>query len=145
MNTQTRRILVVTNETAGSPAVHRAVCERAGPASGVEVLVVAPALNTRLRHWLSDEDGAREIARLRLRDSLARLRAAGVRAEGLIGDADPLQAIEDALRLFPADELVLATHGPGRSHWLAHGLVERARSLGLPVTHVVAGEVAVAA
>ena len=56
-----------------------------------------------------------------------------------------MQAIEDALRLFPADELVVATHPARRSHWLAGGLVERARAFGLPVTHVVAEESLVAA
>jgi hypothetical protein len=56
----------------------------------------------------------------------------------MVGDADPLQAAADALRVFPADELVVATHPEGRSNWLARGVVERARRrFGLPVVHVV--------
>jgi len=63
--------------------------------------------------------------------------AAGVPARGAVGDADPVVAIEDALRTFAADELVIATHPPGRSNWLERGLVERAERFALPITHVV--------
>ena len=61
-----------------------------------------------------------------------------MRARGEIGDGDPLQALEDALREFPADEIVVSTHPPGRSHWLELGVVENARMrYDVPVTHVV--------
>jgi hypothetical protein len=107
-------------------------------AGDAEVLVVTPALNSRLRHWTSDEDRARGEAQARLDTSLAALRDAGVDARGQVGDDDPLQAIEDALRAFPADEIVLSTHPPGRSNWLEHGLVENARERWpCPITHVV--------
>ena len=65
-----------------------------------------------------------------------RVVAGGVRGE--VGDGDPLQAIEDALRGFPADEIVLSTHPPGRSNWLERGLVENARErFDCPIAHVV--------
>ena len=97
-----------------------------------------PALNSRVRTWTSDEDGARAAAQDRLDASLARLGEAGVAARGEIGDGDPLQALEDALRVFPADEIVVSTHPPGRSHWLEQGVVEQARvRFDVPVTHVV--------
>jgi hypothetical protein len=103
-----------------------------------EVLVVTPALNSPLRHWASDEDDARAAAGERLEASLARLRALGIEAHGAVGDADPLQAIEDALRTFGADEIVLSTHPEGRSHWLERGVVEKARERFIvPLTHVV--------
>jgi hypothetical protein len=103
-----------------------------------EVLVVCPALNSPLRHWVSDEDGAREAAQLRLEDCLARLGELGVGARGEIGDGDPLQAIEDALRTFPADEIIVSTHPEGRSNWLERGVVAGARErFDVPVTHVV--------
>jgi hypothetical protein len=55
----------------------------------------------------------------------------------MIGDADPLQAALDALALFPADEIVVATHPEGRSNWLARGLVERlCETCYVPVLHV---------
>jgi hypothetical protein len=132
-----KRILVVANETVGSPVLHEAVAARAGGLA-TEVLVVAPALNGRLRHWASDDHDARTAAAIRLERCLARLAEAGIPAVGLVGDADPLLAIADALRAFPAHELVLATHPEGRSNWLARNLVANARArFGLPTIHIV--------
>ena len=66
------------------------------------------------------------------------MRTAGIGATGEIGDGDPIQAIEDALRTFRPDELIVSTHPPGRSHWLERGVVDKARErFDLPVTHVV--------
>ena len=102
------------------------------------MLVVTPALNTRIRHWTSDEDMARTAAQIRLDESLAALSADGIDAHGTVGDDDPCQAIEDALRVFAADEIVFSTHPPGRSNWLERGVVERVRErFDLPITHVV--------
>ena len=69
---------------------------------------------------------------------LEQLRAAGVNARGEIGDPDPLQAIEDALRTFGPDEIVISTHPEGRSHWLEKGVVRNAEArFAVPITHVV--------
>ena len=142
----TRRVILVANETAGGAVLDARVRARlhTGPA---EVLVVAPALNTRLRHWTSDDDQARAEAETRLRRCLALLERDGVDADGVVVDAEPLQAIADALHRFPGDELVIATHPPRSSHWLSRGVVDRARRrFGLPVLHVeVAGDFAMAA
>ena len=55
-----------------------------------------------------------------------------------MGDAEPLQAMEDAVRLFGADEIIISTHPEGRSHWLEHGIVDAARErFAVPITHVV--------
>jgi nucleotide-binding universal stress UspA family protein len=98
----------------------------------VEILVVVPALNSRLRHWLSDEDAARRRAEERAAAIVDRLEQSGVHAEGRVGDADPLLAIADALPTFPADEIVIAAQ-PERSTRLADELVTRARDrFGLP-------------
>jgi GABA permease len=132
-----RRLLVVANETIEGEALHETIRERAAE-PGSEVLVVAPALNTRLRHWMSDSDAARRAAEARLVACLERLDRAHVHARGWIGDADPLAAIDDALRLYSADEIVIATHPEKRSNWLAHDLVGRARErFDQPVLHVV--------
>ena len=102
------------------------------------MLVVCPALNSPVRHWASDEDGARAAAQERLDASLAQLGRDGVQAEGEVGDGDPLQAIEDALRTFGADEIVISTHPEGRSHWLERNVVGAARDrFDVPITHVV--------
>lgn len=132
-----RRILVVANETVAGGELLRELCKKA---EGVDerVLVVTPALNSPLKHWVSDEDSARDDAQARLDRSLRAMRDAGIDAQGEIGDADPLQAIEDGVRTFAPDELVISTHPPDRSHWLESGLVEKARErFALPVTHVI--------
>jgi hypothetical protein len=134
----TRRLLVVANETVGGAELRGVLAARAR-AGALDVLVVCPALNSPLRTWTSDEDGARDAAQARLDQSLAALREAGVVARGEIGDGDPLQALEDALRTFPADEIVISTHPPGTSNWLERGVVAAAQStFDVPVTHVVA-------
>lgn len=132
------RILVVANETVGGPVLLDTIHTRVDAAGrAARVLVVCPALNSPLRHWASDEDEARDAAQTRLDASLATMRAAGIDAAGEVGDGDPIQAIEDALRTFRPDELIVSTHPPGRSHWLERGVVERARErFELPVTHV---------
>jgi hypothetical protein len=132
-----RRILVIANETVGGQELLAILREKA---SGVneQVLVICPALNSQVRTWASDEDGARSAAHERLDASLARLRQDGVQATGEVGDGDPLQAIEDALRTFGADEIVISTHPEGRSHWLERNVVGDARDrFDIPITHVV--------
>jgi GABA permease len=132
-----RRILVVANETVGGRALLSELRRRV-EGKPTAVLVVCPALNTRLRHWTSDEDAARAAAQARLEASLAAMHAAAIEARGEIGDDDPLQAIDDALRTFAPDELVISTHPEGRSNWLERGVVSGARErFALPVTHVV--------
>jgi len=111
-----RRILVVANETLAGRALLDEIVRRVD-ADEAEVLVVCPALNSRLKHWMSDEDGARQAASQRLIESLATLAALGIDARGEVGDADPVQAIDDALRTWPASEIVISTHPPGRSTW----------------------------
>jgi len=101
---------------------------------GAEVLVVAPAVNSRLRHWLSDEDGARRRAAARAAAFVERLGRGGIHAEGRVGDPDPLLAIADALPTFPADEIVIAADAER-----ADDLLARAHDrFALPVSH--AGE-----
>jgi hypothetical protein len=132
-----RRILVVANETVGGETLRSMILEKSVDVRE-EVLVVTPALNSPLRHWVSDEDQARAAAQERLGASLAKLAEAGVQARGEVGDGDPLQAMEDALRTFGADEIIISTHPEGRSHWLERGVVEKARErFAVPITHVV--------
>jgi hypothetical protein len=130
------RILVVANETVAGRALRGEIVHRAR--GEADVLVVCPALNSLLRHWASDEDRARATAQARLNESLGALAEAGVQARGEVGDADPIQAIDDALRTFGADEIIVSTHPPGRSNWLEKDVVERARErYPCPISHVV--------
>jgi hypothetical protein len=132
-----KRILVIANETVGGEKLREMIRQKS-EGFREEVLVVCPALNSPLRHWASDEDAARAAAQQRLDRSLERLGALGITARGEVGDAEPLQAIEDALRTFGADEVILSTHPPGRSNWLEKGVVRGARErFAVPITHVV--------
>jgi hypothetical protein len=132
-----RRILVVANETVAGRELLEHLHTRADGAD-THVLVVAPALNTRLRHLFADVDRAREEAEVRLAGSIESLRAEGIAARGAVGDSDPIRAIEDALFEFEADEIVISTHPPERSNWLEKKAVERARErFPQPITHIV--------
>jgi hypothetical protein len=131
-----RRILVIANETCPGHRLAEELRARAGSGAS-EVLIVAPALTGRLRHLFSDTDGALQRARERVDESVAALAAQGVHARGEVGDEDPILAIRDALATFPADELIISTHPPKRSHWLEKRVVERAHDFGVPVTHIV--------
>lgn len=132
-----RKVLVIANETCAGRALLDEIRYRVrGKPS--EVLVVAPALSGHVRFWASDIDGARDVARVRLDASLTALSASGIDARGEVGDADPVQAIEDALRTFGADEIIISTHPLGRSNWLERDEVAKARErFPVPVTHVV--------
>jgi hypothetical protein len=132
-----RRILVVANETVAGSALRDAV-KAAAEGVRAAVLVVSPALNTPLKHWVSDEDDARAAAEERLARSIRELERLGISARGEVGDADPLQAVEDALRTFGADQIIISTHPEGRSNWLERGVVSGARErFAVPISHVV--------
>jgi hypothetical protein len=130
------RVLVVSDGSATSAAFHDALVARAGGRS-LEVMVVAPALGSRLSHWTGD-DHARHEAEGNLERTVAALVAAGVEARGEVGSDDPIQSADDALRQFPADEIVFATHPEQEANWKERGVVEIAQSrYGVPVIHVL--------
>ena len=136
----THRVLVVANQTVGGKALLSELRNRVQGERRSEILVVTPPLaGSAAEHWSSDIDEGIAEARERLDASVAAMRAAGLEVRGQMGDHhDPNQAIEDALREFAADEVIISTHTPERSRWLESGVVEKARSeLPQPVTHVV--------
>ena len=132
------RILLVANDAVGGRALLKELGDRTAGRSS-EILVVSPALTgSGLKRWASDVDRARAEAERRRAQSVSALEAAGLEVTGEVGDPDPIVAIESALLHFPANEVIICTHPPGRSPWLERGVVERARAeVALPVTHVV--------
>ena len=132
-----RRVLVVANETVRGEELLSTISTLA-LTEQTQFLVVCPALNSRLKTFTSDEDPAREAAQARLDVTLARLSSVGIAARGEVGDGDPLVAVDDAVRTFGPNEIVISTHPPGRSNWLERGIVESVRArYDVPVTHVV--------
>lgn len=138
------RILVIANETIAGADLHTQIAQMAE--DGGQVVVVAPALSSRLKYAFSDVDGPREEAQGRLDDSLALLAKAGIRAQGEVGDANPVRAFEDAMAVHEPDAVIVSTHPEGRSNWLENGVVEKIRDrTELPVTHVVVDSATAAA
>lgn len=133
------KILVVASEAITAADLRSAVGTDAADAA--EVLVIAPALSeSPLRFWLSDADDAIGEAQRVERDSVSDLAGEGIAATGDTGDADPLEAVEDTLRTFPADRIVIFSHADGdqayREHLDPAALEQR---VGLPTTRHVVG------
>jgi hypothetical protein len=129
------RILVVANQTLAGDELRT---ELLGRKPAPELRVVAPIMISRVHYAMSDIDTELGRARGRLEQSLKWAHDAGFEASGEVCPDGPLVAIEDQLRKFAANEIVISTHPPERSNWLEAGVVERARAgLDIPVTHVV--------
>lgn len=137
MSADPYRLLVVANRTCPCPGLPESLRAQAGDRP-VVAHVVAPAMTSRLKYWVSDLDDGIEAARARVEVAVELLDDAGIRATGDVGDADPLLAIQDALSQFPADAVVISTWPEGVSNWLERGLIEKARDeLDVDVHHVV--------
>jgi hypothetical protein len=130
-----RRVLVVATVTIPAPDLRATVLAHAG--DDAELRVVAPASRISRLDWLTNaEDDARTDAAERAEQVAEAAPTEAVDAQ--IGDSDPVQAIEDALRDFPADELIIATLPDEDAGWLEEGSAQAAFSrFDLPVTHLV--------
>ena len=104
------KVLVLTSEPITAQQLRDALGAGGDPADA-EVMVVAPALaESALQFWMSDADDAIARAEEVRETSVKRLDEEGVAATGDTGEADPYTAIEDALKTFDADRIVLFTH-----------------------------------
>ena len=131
-----KKILALVSEPISADALRSAVGIEAAQAA--EVLVVAPALNSRWRFFLADPDPAIARAEEVQQETVERLDEEGIDAAGDTGETDPLQALQDALVSYPADEIVLFTHPGGTQNWLEEGVVDAARErFGDRVRHMV--------
>ena len=104
----------------------------------VLVHLVVPVRVSHL-HFLTDDefDEAQDAERSML-TSVGLLRHRGVSATGSLGSDKPLESMTDALGVFPANDVLLATPPDGESYWLERGLLEKARGLtAIPVRQVV--------
>jgi hypothetical protein len=129
------RVLVIANEKLLGAQL-RDELERCS-AEPSEVHVVCPALNPRLKHWVSDEDEARSAARKRLDACLQSLAKEGITASGTIGDPDPLLAVQDALWTFEADSVLVSERAADSANWLERRFVARAgKRFTLPISSI---------
>ena len=131
-----KKILALVAEPVSADALRSAV--GAEDADSAEVLVVAPALNSKKRFFLADPDPAIERAEGVQEETVERLSEEGIDAAGDTGEEDPLLALQDALVSYDADEIVVFTHAGGKQNWLEDGLVEQAKErFDAPVRHMV--------
>ena len=132
-----RRILVVANQTACGDELLEVVTARmaAGPCRFMLLVPATPPAE----HATWTEGEARTLARRRMEEALARFRAAGAEtADGVVGDANPVRAIDDVMLDETFDEIVLSTLPPGVSRWLRLDLPRRVEQrFALPVTTVI--------
>jgi hypothetical protein len=132
------RVLVVANKTAATPALLDAVRERAATGDASFTLLV-PAAAPGLHRVMDPEDADHGEAQAVLELALPLMReAAGGEVEGIVGDAEPLAAIQDAVNLRGFDEIILSTLPTRVSKWLHLDLPSKAAGLGLPVTTITA-------
>lgn len=134
-----RHVLVIANETAASSTLIEKLKERAG--GDTLVTVIAP-VNQPTEGYVVYEDTRRAAAGRRLEQTMKLLRQAGMRANGLVVETEPVAAVKDALAQLepPVTEVIVSTHPKERSGWLRRDVVERVRKAAgkVPIEHVVA-------
>jgi hypothetical protein len=132
------RVLVVANRTAATPALVEAVRERAsrGPC---RFTLLVPHTSHGLHRLVDPEDQGLSEAEETIEMAVPLLEeAAGGPVEGIVGDPEPLAAIQDAVNAHGFDEIIISTLPKRFSRWLRLDLPHKAAGLGLPVTTVTA-------
>jgi hypothetical protein len=131
-----KKLLVIATAPVEPGPLRDAVREHAGDET--EIRVVAPASDVSPLQWLaSDEGKAREKAAKVASGAAESVEPEAARTETEVGDTDPVQAIEDALRTFPADEVLVVTRPEDDASWLEQDSAQEARErFGVPVTRL---------
>ena len=133
-------VLVVAHQTAATPGLLDAVRERAQRSPATFHLVV-PQQAHGIHKVVDPEDQQASEAQTVLNEALPALSsAAGSKVEGIVGDADPVAAIQDAINLRGFDEVIISTLPARLSRWLKLDLASKISGMGLPVTTVTPGD-----
>jgi hypothetical protein len=133
-----RRLLVVITTEVADKTLRDLVRSVGG--DDAEMLVVAPASEISRLDWLTnaEDDAHAEAASIADKTAAA---TPTTNVEAQVGDSDPVRAIEDALRTFPADEIIIVTRPDDQAGWLEEGSGETAQArIPLPITHVTVDE-----
>ena len=130
-------ILVVANETVVSRSLVELIQERA--AQGDVVVTVLAPVNQPRQGYVVYYDTRRAAARRRLDKTLDLLHEAGVHANGVVVETDPVSALRDAIDQLQPDEVIVSTHTQQKSGWLRRNAVDQMRRVAgnLPFQHVV--------
>ncbi len=138
------RVLVVAHKTAATPPLLDAVRARAARGPCTFTLLV-PNTTHGLHKVTDPEDQGVGEARAVLDRALPALsEAAGTPVQGIVGDSDPMAAVQDALNLQGFDEVIVSTLSPRLSRWLKLDLPSKVAGMGLPVTTVTPQEASAA-
>lgn len=130
-----RRILVVANESLVDDAFAGEVTTLAS-APGANVLVLAPATISAGARLTGDVDRQLDRAQDQLTSALRKV-PSELQAAGRVTEAEPLQAVEDAVSSFSPDEIVIATHGAPTAGGVGHALTASVRErFAVPVTEL---------
>jgi len=134
-----RRILVVANQTACGDELLEVIASRTreGPCRFTLLVPATPPAE----HATWTEGSARALAKRRMVEALTRFREVGADAtDGVVGDANPVRAIDDVLLDQAHDEIILSTLPPGVSRWLRLDLPRRVEQrFSVPLTTVISG------
>jgi hypothetical protein len=120
-----RRLLLVLLDGASRAELEAAIGQSSDP---LTIHVVVPAHVGPLEWLATDESRAQSEAGARVLEAEWLLAEAGD-VGGETGEADPVLAVDDALRQFRADEIVVVGRGD-----LDEPLLQSLRSFGIPVT-----------
>jgi len=135
-----RRVLIVAHKPAATDALLDAVRERAHRGPCVFTLLV-PKTTHGLHKVIDADDVDAHEAQLVVDAAVPLLvEAADAPVTAIIGDPDPMAAIQDAVNLRGFDEVIVSTLSARVSRWLRLDLPSKVAGLGLPVTTVTAGE-----
>jgi len=131
----TYRVLVIADESCVDPGFPAQLAAHADGRT-IEALVVAPAIGSWLARWTGDES-THVDARKHLDDTVTALARAGITAMGETGADDPIQAADDGLREFAANEIIFVTKSGTSTDWIEEGVIETAtKRYAIPVTHI---------
>lgn len=134
-----RHVLVIAERVLAGEELRRQLQQQ--PGAQVEIDVLSPVMASRAHHWAGDVDREREQAQARLQASLAWAAEQGFVVKGEVGDHDAMTAIEDELRDFGADEVIIVTQPSERTSWLASRMLSQlTKELEVPVREIVMPE-----
>ena len=134
------RVLVVAHRTAATPALLDAVRHRASQGQATFALLV-PHAARGLHRAVDPEDQGVDEAEQTLALALPLLEeAAGAPVQGIVGDANPIDAVADAVNMHGFDEIIVSTLPSRVSRWMKMDLPAKLSGLGLPVTTVTASD-----
>jgi hypothetical protein len=132
-----RHIVVIVTERVASKDSDAVVRAHAGEDVEVHVHVCAPVSRLSWLRWLTNVESVADPERANGPAPVETVSRPDVDLQE--GEVDPLQAVEDALRMYAADELIIITAPDEETSWIDAELESQVEErFGLPITHLVA-------